>query len=197
MKRATVLFSGGIDSTSTALLLKSSGFDVRGLFVDYGQASRQAERKSVDRLRQIIEIRVDEVHVAPSSSRFGVGELTGRNAFLIFCAALLGNCEPGGIAIGIHSGTPYYDCSPEFVERIDALILECSSGKLSVLAPFVHWSKDDVYSYFLSQGIPLDETYSCEAGTVPSCGQCLSCRDRARLECSLRSASSGLAAGQS
>jgi 7-cyano-7-deazaguanine synthase len=189
MKNVTVLFSGGVDSTSVALLLKSSGWSVRGLFVDYGQASRQAERRSVARLKNLMGIAVDDICIS-SLSTHGVGELTGRNALLIFSAALLGNCNPGAIAIGIHSGTSYYDCSPDFAEKIDALLQQCSDGKLSLLTPFVHWSKDDVYSYFLSQNIPLQETYSCEAGTIPSCGKCASCRDRKRLECLLGSAQS-------
>jgi len=188
MKKTTVLFSGGIDSTSVVRLLKSNGFEVRGLFVDYGQASRDMERRSIDRLREPVGISVDEIKV-DSLSCHGVGELTGRNAFLIFSAALLGNCVSGGIAIGIHGGTPYYDCSPDFAERIDALVQQCSHGRLSVLAPFVHWSKDDVYSYFLSQHLPLESTYSCEAGTSPVCGRCASCLDRTRLECTLKSAS--------
>lgn len=192
MKKATVLFSGGVDSTSVALLLKSSGWAVRGLFIDYGQASRHMERRSVARLRDLIGIDVDEIQVT-SLSLHGIGELTGRNGFLIFCAVLLGNCTAGGLAIGIHSGTPYYDCSPDFAEKIDALVQQCSEGRLSILTPFVHWSKDDVYSYFLSQNISLHETYSCEAGTTPPCGQCASCRDRKRLECSLKSAQSGSA----
>jgi 7-cyano-7-deazaguanine synthase len=196
MKQATVLFSGGIDSTSTAILLKSSGLAVRGLFVDYGQASRDMERMSVARLKDLLGIKIDEIHIKSPSSH-GVGELTGRNALLIFSAVLLGNCDSGGIAIGIHSGTPYYDCSPDFAERIDALVQQCSGGKLSILTPFVHWSKNDVYSYFLSQGIPLNETYSCEAGTNPPCGFCASCLDRKRLECSLRNASSDSATRQS
>jgi 7-cyano-7-deazaguanine synthase len=189
MKQATVLFSGGIDSTSTALFLKSSGLSVRGLFVDFGQASRDMERRSIDRLKNLIGMQVDEIRIS-SLSFHGIGELTGRNALLIFSAVLLGNCDSGGIAIGIHSGTPYYDCSPDFAESIDVLVRQCSSGKLFVLAPFVRWSKDEVYSYFLSRGIPLDETYSCEAGTAPACGQCASCLDRKRLECSLRGAQS-------
>jgi 7-cyano-7-deazaguanine synthase len=147
------------------------------------------ERKSIARIKNLIGIEVDEIQISSFSS-YGVGELTGRNALLIFSAVLIGNCGSGGIAIGIHSGTPYYDCSPDFAKKIDVLVQQCSDGKFSILTPFLHWSKDDVYSYFLSQGIPLEETYSCEAGTAPPCGQCASCLDRKRLECSLRSASS-------
>ncbi|MHC2466213.1 7-cyano-7-deazaguanine synthase [Bradyrhizobium embrapense] len=158
MKTATVLLSGGIDSASAALLLKSSGFAVRGLFIDYGQAARDKERRAATELKDLLGISVDELHVS-TLAQHGIGELSGRNAFLIFAAVLLGNCPPGGIAIGIHSGTPYYDCSPDFAEKIDAFVQQCSDGKLTILTPFVHWSKDDVYSYFLSQRIPIEATY--------------------------------------
>jgi 7-cyano-7-deazaguanine synthase len=190
MKKVTVLFSGGIDSTSAAILLKSAGLTVRGLFINFGQASQKMEQRSVARLKDIIGISVDEIHVG-SRSALGIGELTGRNTFLISAALLLGNCDSGGIAIGIHSGTSYYDCSPDFAEKIDELVRQCSGGRLSIVAPFIRWSKDDVYSYFLSQNIPLHETYSCEAGTSPPCRRCMSCRDRVRLECSLNGAQSG------
>ncbi|WP_210338414.1 7-cyano-7-deazaguanine synthase [Bradyrhizobium genosp. L] len=184
MKTATVLLSGGIDSASAVLLLRSNGFAVRGLFIDYGQAARDMERQAVARLRDVLGITVDELQVS-THAKHGAGELRGRNAFLVFAAVLLGNCEPGGIGIGIHAGTPYYDCSPDFVERLDELVQQCSDGKLTVLTPFVHWSKDDVYSYFLSQNISISATYSCEAGNQPPCDRCASCLDRKRLECSL------------
>jgi 7-cyano-7-deazaguanine synthase len=74
MKRATVLFSGGVDSTSTAVLLKSSGLAVRGLFVDFGQASRHMERKSIARLKNLIGMEVDEIQISSPSS-YGSGEL--------------------------------------------------------------------------------------------------------------------------
>ena len=102
----------------------------------------------------------------------------------MFSALLLGGCREGLLVIGIYAGTPYFDCSPAFVARINPLIGECSSGRVSVLAPFVDWPKDEVYSYFLNARIPLERTYSCEAGVMPPCQDCASCKDRARLECS-------------
>jgi 7-cyano-7-deazaguanine synthase len=180
--RATVLFSGGIDSTSCIHLLKKDGYEVNGVFVDFGQASARMERRSVELLSKRLSFPVSIVQ-ASANKNFGTGELLGRNAFLTFSALLLGGCHDGLLALGIHSGTPYFDCSPAFIARIEPLVQECTDGSVSVLAPFVHWTKDEVYSYFIASRIPLTETYSCEGGTNPPCGACTSCNDRARLEC--------------
>jgi 7-cyano-7-deazaguanine synthase len=182
--RATILFSGGIDSSSCIHLLRRDGYEVSGLFVDFGQASARMERRSVELLSNRLVFPVNIVE-ASANRNFGSGELQGRNAFLIFSALLLGGCNDGLLVLGIHAGTPYFDCSPAFIERIEPLVQECTDGRVSVLAPFVHWIKDDVYSYFIASGIPLTETYSCEGGTNPPCGSCTSCKDRARLECLL------------
>jgi 7-cyano-7-deazaguanine synthase len=182
VKRATVLFSGGIDSTSCIELLKRDGFEVTGCFVDFGQASAKMERRSVSVLSQTLSITVHTITIS-AQRKFETGELTGRNAMLVFNALLLGNCPDGLIALGIHAGSGYYDCSPSFIDRIDPLVQECTNGKISVIAPFLYWQKDDIYSFFLNTGIPISETYSCEAGGEMQCGVCASCKDRTRLEC--------------
>lgn len=180
--KATVLFSGGVDSTACIHLLARDGYEVRGIFVDFGQAARVQERAAVQRLSKLLKIPLDIINVL-APEKFGVGELLGRNAFLIFAAILLGRCERGILTLGIHSGTTYFDCSPGFVDRITPLVEECTGGQLTFVAPFLHWSKDDVYSYYASTGIALEETYSCEAGGQIACGMCPSCRDRERFEC--------------
>lgn len=177
---ASVLFSGGIDSTSCVHFFKKGGHEVRGIFVDFGQAAARREDAAVDVLSEKLSIPVIKLR-ASSPTKFGAGELIGRNLFLIASALLLGNCRDGLLAIGIHSGTNYYDCSRSFLSHVEVLAQECSDGRVSVVAPFVDWSKDDVFSYFKAAALPLNDTYSCEAGAVPTCGTCASCRDRVRL----------------
>ncbi len=181
-KNATVLLSGGIDSASCAHLLQAQGFNVRGLFADFGQAAASMERQAIQAIGAKLEIEVETIS-ASASTQFGTGELVGRNSFLIFSAILLGGCQDGLVVLGIHSGTSYFDCSPAFINRIDPLVRECSNGKIAVSSPFLTWSKSDVYSYFRTSGIPLALTYSCEAGTSPPCGTCASCGDRAQFKC--------------
>ena len=45
---ACVLLSGGIDSTACVAFYLQQGFQVRGLFVDYGQAANAHEASAVD-----------------------------------------------------------------------------------------------------------------------------------------------------
>jgi 7-cyano-7-deazaguanine synthase len=123
------------------------------------------------------------IHRVRGASGFSTGELIGRNAFLLFSAVFLSRCYSGLIAIGVHGGTSYYDCSPAFICAMGRLINEHTDGALQLIAPFLHWSKKEVFDYFGISGIPIGLTYSCEAGKVPPCGRCASCRDRRALGC--------------
>jgi 7-cyano-7-deazaguanine synthase len=179
---ALILMSGGVDSAACAHLLATRNLRVRGVFLDYGQAAVRPEKQAVQALtaRMNMPLAIFSVHGA---GPFSTGELGARNAFLIFSAIFLTRLSSGLVAIGIHAGTPYYDCSPSFLNSTSRLVADHFDGALAVVAPFITWSKDDVFQYFLSAGLPLDLTYSCEAGTETPCGRCASCRDRKALRC--------------
>jgi 7-cyano-7-deazaguanine synthase len=179
---ATVLVSGGIDSAACAHFLNKQGNLIRGVFVDYGQAAVARERSAAMKLAKLLDIEFT-IYRITGHGTFSAGELPGRNAFLIVTALFLSSCRRGLLALGIHAGTAYFDCSPAFVELMARLVAEHTDGGVSLVAPFLHWSKRDVFDYFVSTGLPLDATYSCEAGTEPVCGRCLSCRDRRALGC--------------
>lgn len=178
----TVLMSGGIDSAACAYHLKTQGLNVGGLFVNYGQAAREREAMAALCMANHLAIRLDQVCLTGSPPS-GPGELLGRNAFLVFTALFLTVGRSDLLALGLHAGTPYYDCSEPFVAAIGKLVAEHTDGRVSVVTPFVSWTKKDVHDYFVSAGLPISATYSCEAGTDPPCGQCASCRDRKAIGC--------------
>jgi 7-cyano-7-deazaguanine synthase len=153
---------------------------VRGLFIDHGQAAANQEEAAVRALASKLQIEVSACRLS-NASKLKAGELIGRNAMLIFAGLFIGECKDGILAIGIHAGTEYYDCSPAFLNVAARLVSDQTDGKISLLAPFLDWTKKDVFDYFLSAKLPLELTYSCEAGTVPVCGKCASCRDRQML----------------
>ena len=110
-----VLLSGGMDSAACAHHLQTSGHHVHGVFVDYGQRAAVPEQRAAEQLSSGLGIELSVVQVKTQQS-FGTGENAGRNAFLVFCALLnFGHQRMDAIALGIHAGTNYYDCSRAFL----------------------------------------------------------------------------------
>jgi 7-cyano-7-deazaguanine synthase len=143
-RHATVLMSGGIDSAACAAFLVAQGMEVSALFVDHGQAASTHERTAVNSLAATLGIEVQHLAFIGATS-FGSGELVGRNAFLVFAALFATRAQSSFIALGLHAGTPYYDCSPAFVETINRAVAEHTDGTVQVVAPFIEWTKRDVY----------------------------------------------------
>lgn len=178
---ALVLISGGIDSTSCAYYLKSQGHRIRPIFVDYGQKAAGPELVAADNVCRLMGLDLC-VLKANLGQSFGSGEIKGRNAFLILSAMLSRSfSNPCLIGIGIHAGTPYYDCTEGFLNVVDRLVSEYTDGTCHVVAPFLSWSKLQIWNYFNESGLPAEQTYSCESGRVPPCGGCTSCRQRDSL----------------
>jgi len=146
MKKAVVLASGGLDSTTVIALAMKQGFDVYALSFDYGQRHR-CELDAARRVALALGVR-DHVVASIDLRVFGGSALTsdmevpkGRSSGLmsaeipvtyvparntIFLSFALGWCEVIGaqdIFIGVnavdYSGYP--DCRPEFLEAFERL----------------------------------------------------------------------------
>jgi 7-cyano-7-deazaguanine synthase len=180
--QATVLMSGGLDSSACAHFLAKRGVEVCGLFINHGQAAAQRESIAGAAMAHFLSIPLD-VCVISSDHSFGAGELIGRNAMLIFSSLFITCGRSDLLALGVHAGTSYYDCSNAFFASASRLVSEITDGKTSLIAPFLNWTKQDVFSYFRDAGLPVELSYSCEKGTDPICGRCASCRDREALRC--------------
>lgn len=178
-----VLLSGGIDSAACVHYYIDLYFEVNALFIDYGQNAGDNERQSAMRIAAYYNIKLDQVSLS-STKHFGPGEIRGRNAFLILVALLYYPQYKGIISLGIHSGTPYYDCSRQFIGDIKPIIDAYAGGEVSLDAPFLTWEKSAIYVYCKEKGVPVHLTYSCEDGSTPSCGKCRSCKDREALSVS-------------
>lgn len=176
-----VLVSGGIDSAALLAFYLSQRFSVRAVFVDFGQAAARQESRAARAVCKHYGVALS-IMTVESAVTFAAGEVIGRNAFLIFSALLVGGARPRMIAIAIHEGPPYYDCSESFLKSIQTVVDGYAAGKVKVAAPFLKWRKQVIWEFCKEVKVPVESTYSCEKGGVPPCGKCLSCMDREELD---------------
>lgn len=172
-----VLLSGGIDSSCCVAFYRRMEHAVTGVFVDYGQPVRQKEQQSAKAIADYFSIPLHVIRCSGPETEFE-GEIAGRNALLVFAALLYHPTFSGFLALGIHGGVSYYDCSEHFATALNGVLSGYRDGQVLMATPFLHWSKQKVYDLCSELKVPADLTWSCELGPFEPCGRCLSCRDR-------------------
>lgn len=175
-----VLFSGGIDSAAVLAFYLRQDFDVRALFVDFGQPAAKQELRAARSVCKHHGVQLS-VFTGSCDVAFSHGEIPGRNAFLLFTAMLVCQARPAIISIGIHDGTPYYDCSEGFLKAVQAVVDGYTAGRVRIAAPFLQWDKHMIWEFCKKYDLPVHLTYSCEKSGLRPCGKCLSCKDREAL----------------
>lgn len=177
-----VLLSGGIDSATLLFDFVASGRETSAVFFDYGQAAARKEEQAATTLAEITGVRLSVTRLPQLSPRKG-GEFPGRNALFVILAASTHHGGGHHLALGIHAGTPYSDCSPPFVAAMQNILDLYYEGRTRLVAPFLHWTKNEVLQHAIEVRVPLEMTFSCERPDPDPCGTCLSCRDRLALRC--------------
>lgn len=176
----TILLSGGIDSFILANFLIGLERDIDALFIDYGQPSASIEFEASRNVSRYLNIPYKKIVVSGITIP-EMGEIRARNIFLIALAVMSNHYGSREIALGIHTGTPYFDCSESFYNDFKKIIYDCTNQEVSLIAPLLNWTKPQLIKYAKDKNLPLDITYSCEKGVPKGCGQCLSCLDREGL----------------
>jgi 7-cyano-7-deazaguanine synthase len=185
MKRAnrpavTVLLSGGIDSTACIHFYLHQNIRVRPLFVDYGQPASGAESKSARAVSLFYRLPLRTIRIrGPKIPRSG--EILARNLVLVSSALMGFGLDTNLIALGIHAGTRYFDCSPAFTILCEQLLEGYTDGRVKIGAPFLTMDKGNIWSYCKQNRVPVHLTWSCEASSAEPCGKCLSCKDKESL----------------
>jgi len=73
----------------------------------------------------------------------------------------------------------YWDCTPEFLERINALLALNRHPPVIVHAPFVWMRKAEELKLGFELGVDYAHTWTCYRGEESPCGECPSCVERA------------------
>lgn len=183
--QVNLLLGGGVDSAALIAFYLSRGSTVRGVHYNYNQPSFEGERRAVLALAQHYSISLKTIDLGLKIA-CTQGEYHCRNATLLLASASILPTKQSRFAIGIHAGTSYYDCSKEFLEDIQRIFNGYFSGSVQVEAPFIEFTKKDIFKYCKNAEVPIDITFSCERrGDIP-CGECPSCLDRRALDESFR-----------
>jgi len=208
-KKAVVLFSGGLDSTTCLYWALDRGYACETLTIGYGQRhvrELQSARKITQKLgvpahlitldlpwlqtsslvngaAQIPDVPVEQIKNEGIPSTY----VPGRNLmFLSMAGSLLDAIGAHAIVAGPNAVdfSGYPDCTPAFfAAAADALNRGTKQGVSSgieVLAPLMTLSKAQIVQLGAQLGVPFELTWSCYAGGEKPCGHCDSCKLRAK-----------------
>jgi 7-cyano-7-deazaguanine synthase len=206
MRKAVVLLSGGLDSTTALYWARARGWRLEALAVDYGQrhkkelaaARRVAARAGVPLHALSVRLPwlkssslVDKSKRLPSLplARIGRGGIPstyvpGRNTiFLSLAASLADAVGAEALVIGAnaldYSGYP--DCRPRYLRAFEKAAREGTKARrLKVVAPLLHLTKEGIIRLAQRVKAPVELTWSCYAGRARPCGACDSCKLRAK-----------------
>jgi 7-cyano-7-deazaguanine synthase len=181
MNSVLILLSGGIDSTALVDYHLKAGDRVEALFINYDQPSYKQEIKSAINICEHYDIELNELKLG-FKIKENDGEFFCRNVLMILVGFSSIGISSTFISIGTHNGTPFYDSTITFVKDLQTLLDGYFLGTKRLLAPFINYSKTQVYEYVIKNKVPFELTYSCETGDEIPCGKCLSCIDRRKLD---------------
>ena len=72
----------------------------------------------------------------------------------------------------------YWDCTPAFLERINALLALNRRRPVIIEAPLLNHSKTDNVRLGIDLGVDFGATWSCYKGETLACGRCPTCVER-------------------
>jgi 7-cyano-7-deazaguanine synthase len=153
-----VLLSGGLDSATCIAYYLAHGHSVSAIFFDYGQPDTSKENAAAVAIASHYKVPLQQITL--SGLKVTNGYVRARNSALLCLALLSFHQAKGLIAIGIHSGTEYIDSSEEFVCTMQRIFDLYENGLVRIDAPFLHWTKNDIWNYAQIVGLPLELTHS-------------------------------------
>ncbi len=203
MKKAVILFSGGLDSTTCLAFAKSEGFDCHALSFNYGQ-KHTAELSAAKRIAT--HFNVNHIIVDLPTQQFSGSALTdaqlnvpnyknstdipttyvpARNTiFLSFALAFAETLKANDIFIGVSSidYSGYPDCRPEYIQAFQkvanlATKVGVEEGNIKIQTPLIFLTKAATIQLGAKLGVDYKMTVSCYRATPEglACGKCDSC----------------------
>ena len=207
-KKAVIIASGGIDSSTLLYKMVSEGSQVYALTFIYGQRHLK-EIDSAIRISEGLEILHKVVDISAMKELLLGSALTDSNVEVpevpetvdhyetlkativpnrnaIFLSIAIGYAVSIGanhVFFGAHFSDRgvYPDCRKEFVDAFqNSERLATDNPDLVIDAPFVEMDKSEIVKLGAELGVPFVDTWTCYKGGEAHCGVCSSCRERKR-----------------
>lgn len=204
MKKAVILLSGGLDSTTCLAIAKSQGFDCYALSFDYGQRhSAELNAAKLIALAWGVEHKIFRLDMgqfggsALTDTKINVPDYNQKKSDIpvtyvparntIFLSIALAWAEVLGakaIFIGVSAidYSNYPDCRPEYIHAFQNLAnfatkLGVEEAGISIQTPLIQLSKAETIQLGASLGVDYAMTVSCYklSDAGQACGQCDSC----------------------
>ena len=206
IKKAVILVSGGLDSTTVLSMAMDQGYQCHTLSFDYGQRHR-SELEAAQRVSRAMAVKehkvvrldlgtiggsalTDVTIAVPESETEGipVTYVPARNT--VFLSIALGWGEVLGandIFLGVnavdYSGYP--DCRPQYIAAFETMANLATKAtvegqNLSIHAPLINMTKAEIVQAGMALGVDYSQTVSCYQASLDglACGKCDSCRLR-------------------
>jgi 7-cyano-7-deazaguanine synthase len=206
-KKAVILLSGGLDSTTCLAYAQSKGFECYALSFDYGQkqrselqASQAIAKHHGAKQHKIVTLSIGELGGSAltddaidipdhsNSEAIPVTYVPARNT--VFLSIALGWAEildAQAIYIGVsavdYSGYP--DCRPEYIDAFQKMAtlatkVGVEGRPIAITAPLIQLSKIETIRLGASLGVDYSKTVSCYRADAKghACGECDSCHLR-------------------
>ncbi len=204
MKKAVVILSGGMDSTTSAFIAKKEGYEIIPLHFNYGQRTERKELESFNKICDYLNLKNKYIIDIPFFKQIGASALVDENLevptdgikpgipityvpfrngiFLSIAAAIAEKEGAEAIFIGVveEDSSGYPDCREEFINYMQKAINAGTKPETNVeiKTPLIHLKKEDIVKKAIEVGVPLELTWSCYKEEDEACGVCDSCRLR-------------------
>jgi len=203
IKKAVVILSGGMDSTTVAYKAKNEGYDIVALHFNYGQRTQNKELQcfhaicddldiknryviDLNFFKQIGSALVDKSIDIPTNGiedGIPVTYVPFRNGIFLSIASAIAEKENATkLMIGVveEDSSGYPDCREDFINAMQkAIILGTKDDThIQIITPLVHLKKEEIVKVALKEGVKLELTWSCYQNEDKACGVCDSCRLR-------------------
>jgi 7-cyano-7-deazaguanine synthase len=209
MRKAIVLYSGGLDSSTCIAIAQSQGFEIYALTFQYGQR-HSAEINAAKRGATHFGVKEHRI-ITIDLAQFGHSALTDQNievpdfaddgkipvtyvparntiflSYALAYAEVIGSTDIfSGNCSTDHAGYP--DCRPEYIAAYQAMARLATKAstegeQVTIHTPLIMLTKAETIRLGSELGVDYSMTVTCYSATESgeACGKCDACENRRR-----------------